>query len=143
MGGREERKGVAQIGNLQLFLSLFSAFLLYTHSYPLTPYIPSTSSYTLFPVFFCVSESLSLSRSLYIYPCMSLHSTPITCLPTYLTNKSRKKKMAEEKELTFQEIASHNTKKDLYMVIHDKVYDCASFVDEHPYVFCTPIANVV
>ena len=46
--------------------------------------------------------------------------------------------MAEEKELTFQEIASHNTKKDLYMVIHDKVYDCASFVDEHPYVFLYP-----
>ena len=24
---------------------------------------------------------------------------------------------------------------DLYMVVHDKVYDCSSFVDEHPYVF--------
>ena len=38
------------------------------------------------------------------------------------------------KELTFKEVAEHNTKKDLYMVIHDKVYDCSSFVDEHPYV---------
>ena len=46
--------------------------------------------------------------------------------------------MAEEKELTFQEISSHNTKKDLYLVIHDKVYDCASFVDEHPYVSLVP-----
>ncbi|KAL4759234.1 cytochrome b5-like heme/steroid binding domain-containing protein [Aspergillus foveolatus] len=36
------------------------------------------------------------------------------------------------KELTFKEVAEHNTKKDLYMVIHDKVYDCSSFVDEHP-----------
>ncbi|GES63729.1 cytochrome b5 [Aspergillus terreus] len=36
------------------------------------------------------------------------------------------------KELTFAEVAGHNTKKDLYMVVHDKVYDCSSFVDEHP-----------
>ncbi|KAL4909171.1 cytochrome b5-like heme/steroid binding domain-containing protein [Aspergillus multicolor] len=36
------------------------------------------------------------------------------------------------KELTFKEVAEHNTKKDLYMVVHDKVYDCTSFVDEHP-----------
>ncbi|KAE8354694.1 cytochrome b5-like heme/steroid binding domain-containing protein [Aspergillus coremiiformis] len=40
--------------------------------------------------------------------------------------------MSETKELTFQEVSSHNTKKDLYMVVHDKVYDCSSFVDEHP-----------
>ncbi|KAL2003672.1 hypothetical protein VTN02DRAFT_2822 [Thermoascus thermophilus] len=40
--------------------------------------------------------------------------------------------MPENKEFTFQEVASHNTKKDLYMVIHDKVYDVTSFVDEHP-----------
>jgi hypothetical protein len=43
--------------------------------------------------------------------------------------------MAEIKELTFSEIAEHNTKKDLYLIVHDKVYDCTSFVDEHPYVF--------
>ncbi|KAL6234735.1 cytochrome b5-like heme/steroid binding domain-containing protein [Aspergillus navahoensis] len=36
------------------------------------------------------------------------------------------------KELTFKEVAEHNSKKDLYMVIHDKVYDCSTFVDEHP-----------
>ncbi|KAK2041301.1 cytochrome b5 [Colletotrichum somersetense] len=35
-------------------------------------------------------------------------------------------------ELTFQDVAEHNTKKDLYMVIHDKVYDVTKFVDEHP-----------
>ncbi|KAJ5856412.1 uncharacterized protein N7529_010356 [Penicillium soppii] len=40
--------------------------------------------------------------------------------------------MAEIKELTFSEIAEHNTKKDLYLIVHDKVYDCTSFVDEHP-----------
>ncbi|KAJ5349041.1 hypothetical protein MYU51_011831 [Penicillium brevicompactum] len=40
--------------------------------------------------------------------------------------------MSEIKDLTFQEIAKHNTKKDLYLIVHDKVYDCTSFVDEHP-----------
>lgn len=42
--------------------------------------------------------------------------------------------MSESKEFTLEEVTGHNTKKDLYMVIHDKVYDCTSFVDEHPYV---------
>jgi len=36
------------------------------------------------------------------------------------------------KELTYAEIAAHSSKKDLYLVIHDKVYDTSSFVDEHP-----------
>ncbi|EAW11302.1 cytochrome b5-like heme/steroid binding domain-containing protein [Aspergillus clavatus NRRL 1] len=40
--------------------------------------------------------------------------------------------MAANKEFTLQEIAEHNTKKDLYLIVHDKVYDCTSFVDEHP-----------
>jgi cytochrome b involved in lipid metabolism len=35
-------------------------------------------------------------------------------------------------ELTFAEVQKHNTKKDLYLVIHDKVYNTSSFVDEHP-----------
>ncbi|PNY28205.1 cytochrome b5 [Tolypocladium capitatum] len=36
------------------------------------------------------------------------------------------------KEFTYQDVAEHNTKKNLYIVIHDKVYDCAQFVEEHP-----------
>jgi len=36
------------------------------------------------------------------------------------------------KTFTFSEVSEHTTKKDLYMVIHDKVYDTSSFVDEHP-----------
>ncbi|PHH61304.1 hypothetical protein CDD81_483 [Ophiocordyceps australis] len=36
------------------------------------------------------------------------------------------------KEFTLQDVAEHNTKKDLYLVIHDKVYDCVQFIDEHP-----------
>ncbi|KAF9888180.1 hypothetical protein FE257_009175 [Aspergillus nanangensis] len=36
------------------------------------------------------------------------------------------------KEFTLAEVAGHSTKKDLYLICHDKVYDCSSFVDEHP-----------
>ena len=43
-----------------------------------------------------------------------------------------------DKEFTSAEVAAHNTKKDLYTVIHDKVYDVSSFVDEHPYVSRSP-----
>ncbi|THX28183.1 cytochrome b5 [Aureobasidium pullulans] len=35
-------------------------------------------------------------------------------------------------EFTYSDISEHNTKKDLFMVVHDKVYNCTSFVDEHP-----------
>jgi cytochrome b involved in lipid metabolism len=35
-------------------------------------------------------------------------------------------------EFTYSDVSEHATKKDLYMVIHDKVYNCSSFVDEHP-----------
>ena len=37
-------------------------------------------------------------------------------------------------ELTYKEVEEHNSKKDLYLVVHDKVYNATSFVDEHPYV---------
>jgi len=37
-----------------------------------------------------------------------------------------------ETELTYAEIASHDTKQDLYMVIHDNIYSVGKFVDEHP-----------
>jgi len=40
--------------------------------------------------------------------------------------------MSELQEYTYDDIKTHNTKKDLLMVIHDKVYQCSSFVDEHP-----------
>lgn len=40
--------------------------------------------------------------------------------------------MASTKEFTYAEVAPHSGKKDLYMVIHDKIYDTSSFVDEHP-----------
>ncbi|MCJ1351061.1 MAG: hypothetical protein MMC33_001043 [Icmadophila ericetorum] len=40
--------------------------------------------------------------------------------------------MSETKELTYTEVKTHNSKKDLYVVIHDKVYNATNFVDEHP-----------
>lgn len=53
---------------------------------------------------------------------------PTTSLPT----------MSSTVELTYQDVAEHNTKKDIYVVVHDKIYDCTQFVDEHPYVFTLP-----
>ncbi|KAK3115887.1 hypothetical protein LTR53_004331 [Teratosphaeriaceae sp. CCFEE 6253] len=46
--------------------------------------------------------------------------------------------MSETKELTYSDVAEHTSKKDLYLVVHDKVYNCSSFVDEHPYVDRVP-----
>ncbi|KAK5737325.1 hypothetical protein LTR17_006742 [Elasticomyces elasticus] len=40
--------------------------------------------------------------------------------------------MSESKELTYSDVSEHTSKKDLYLVVHDKVYNCSSFVDEHP-----------
>ena len=42
--------------------------------------------------------------------------------------------MPADKEFTIKEVEGHTTKKDLYMIVHDKVYDVSAFVDEHPYV---------
>lgn len=39
-----------------------------------------------------------------------------------------------DKEFTYSDVSEHNTKKDLFIVVHDKVYNASSFVDEHPYV---------
>ncbi|KAF2181094.1 cytochrome b5 [Zopfia rhizophila CBS 207.26] len=37
-----------------------------------------------------------------------------------------------DKEFTYSDVSEHATKKDLYVVIHDKVYNASSFIDEHP-----------
>jgi Cytochrome b5-like Heme/Steroid binding domain len=42
--------------------------------------------------------------------------------------------MSATEEITYAEVANHSSKKDLYVVIHDTVYNASSFVDEHPYV---------
>ncbi|KAF9363988.1 hypothetical protein BGX34_002836 [Mortierella sp. NVP85] len=38
--------------------------------------------------------------------------------------------MAEIKTFTHADLASHNTKDNLYLAIHGKVYDCSGFIDE-------------
>jgi len=40
--------------------------------------------------------------------------------------------MADMKDFTYSDVSAHTSKKDLYVVIHDKVYNASSFVDEHP-----------
>ncbi|KAH9876676.1 hypothetical protein J1614_003808 [Plenodomus biglobosus] len=40
--------------------------------------------------------------------------------------------MADLKEYTYSDVSEHNTKKDLFIVVHDKVYNVSGFVDEHP-----------
>ena len=42
--------------------------------------------------------------------------------------------MSDDKSFTYKDVADHTSKKDLQIVVHDKVYDATSFVDEHPYV---------
>jgi hypothetical protein len=46
-----------------------------------------------------------------------------------------------DKEFTYSDVSEHNTKKDLYIVVHDKVYNASSFVDEHPYVAASHTAQ--
>ncbi|KAF4309979.1 Major facilitator superfamily [Botryosphaeria dothidea] len=40
--------------------------------------------------------------------------------------------MSADKEFTYSDVSEHTSKKDLYIVVDDKVYNCTSFVDEHP-----------
>ncbi|KAI9666944.1 MAG: hypothetical protein M1831_001449 [Alyxoria varia] len=40
--------------------------------------------------------------------------------------------MSDDKSFTYKDVADHSSKKDLQLVVHDKVYDATSFVDEHP-----------
>jgi len=40
--------------------------------------------------------------------------------------------MSAEKEYTYSDVSEHASKKDLFVVIHDKVYNASSFIDEHP-----------
>ncbi|RVD86451.1 uncharacterized protein DFL_004725 [Arthrobotrys flagrans] len=38
----------------------------------------------------------------------------------------------ETKEYTYADVAAHDTKESIYVVIDEKVYDVSAFVDEHP-----------
>jgi len=36
------------------------------------------------------------------------------------------------KEYSYSDVSAHATKKDLFIVVHDNVYNASSFIDEHP-----------
>ena len=48
-----------------------------------------------------------------------------------------------DKQFSFSDVSEHSSKKDLYIVVHDKVYNCSSFVDEHPYVACYLVLQAI
>jgi hypothetical protein len=48
--------------------------------------------------------------------------------------------MSGPKDFTLEQLTAHNIKKDIYVTIHDKVYDVTNFIDEHPYVL-TPLSD--
>ncbi|KAK7422735.1 hypothetical protein QQZ08_009359 [Neonectria magnoliae] len=41
-------------------------------------------------------------------------------------------KLCGDLELAYADVAKHNTKNDIHVVVHDRVYDKTKFVDEHP-----------
>ena len=41
-------------------------------------------------------------------------------------------KQPEEKKLSGQEVAKHNSKDDCWVIIHGKAYDVTDFMPEHP-----------
>lgn len=57
---------------------------------------------------------------------------PPSSSPTRSSTPSHTSKMSADKEFTYSDVSEHTSKKDLYIVVDDKVYNCTSFVDEHP-----------
>lgn len=55
-----------------------------------------------------------------------------SCPTAELSGKYQRQLVIMSQEFTYADVAVHSTKKDLYVVIHDKVYNSSSFVDEHP-----------
>lgn len=49
--------------------------------------------------------------------------------------------MAEAKSFTLSEVSEHNKPEDLYIIIDIKVYNCTSFIQKHPYVVSTSLAE--
>ncbi|CAD8121997.1 unnamed protein product [Paramecium sonneborni] len=47
-------------------------------------------------------------------------------------SKKQKNNVNPNRQITWEELAQHNTKDDLWMVIEGKVYDVTDFQDDHP-----------
>jgi hypothetical protein len=79
----------------------------------------STFSFVLvFPVHLVFSRRIQANLQFLILGCK------IACL--------FKSSLTMSQELSYSDVSSHSSKKDLYVVIHDKVYNASSFIDEHP-----------
>jgi hypothetical protein len=95
---------------------------------------PDPSTHPLTSVRF-IAESIAEQLALQSLPAPSLILILPTLLPPATTTMS-------DKEFTYSDVSEHASKKDLYLVIHDKVYNASSFVDEHPYVFIKPFFSL-
>ena len=57
-------------------------------------------------------------------------TTPTTTTPTPTVTSVTTSTSSHQ--YTWQQVAQHNTQDDLWVIIHDKVYDITSWVDRHP-----------
>ncbi|TQS32822.1 hypothetical protein Golomagni_06853, partial [Golovinomyces magnicellulatus] len=70
-----------------------------------------------------------------VIPTFSLEPNPPgTLKPRYTPSRRNNFIMAEKelKEISKAELAKHNTKEDLWFIIHNKVYDVTKYQTEHP-----------
>lgn len=51
--------------------------------------------------------------------------------------------MSDVKLFSYEEVAKHNTRNDLWMIVSGKVYDITAFVDEVSLFFFLPCACLV
>jgi hypothetical protein len=91
----------------------------------------STRSQLLAP-FFCLVFLVHLVFSRRIQANLDNFSSSAARSPCFSQAAHPKSSLTMSQELSYSDVSSHSTKKDLYVVIHDKVYNASSFVDEHP-----------
>lgn len=81
------------------------------------------------------TPDMSLNRPgfcITVHECHRLRRTSPSLLPSSQQCPRILSAKMSAKEFTYSDVAEHNTKKDLFIVVHDKVYNASSFVDEHP-----------
>ena len=65
---------------------------------------------------------------------MSLENARLESLEQIKDNSTPAAPPSGSNEYTYSQVSEHETKGDLWMVIHDKIYNASKFIDEHPYV---------